>query len=104
MTVIKDEFKSKEISRYDLLPLSFLKKSCYTGSKGLFSYKLEKTEISTGDELDASVKTVLRAFCWKGPYAFNETEPEFIRHEDFSFDDKGIDEAIVYLNTMLKEL
>ncbi len=103
MTVIKDEFKSKEISRYDLLPLSFLKKTCYTGSKGNFSYKLEKNEISLGEDEASGTQTVLRAFCWTGPYAFDETAAELIRHEDFSFDDKGIDEAIVYLNAMLKE-
>ncbi|MDO4438458.1 MAG: hypothetical protein Q4B86_03305 [Eubacteriales bacterium] len=104
MTVIKDEFKSKEITRYDILPLSFLKKSSYTGSKGAFSYKFEKTEIDEGEEAEATKKTVLRVYFWKGYYAFSETASELIRHEDFSFDDKGIDEAIAYLNARLKEL
>lgn len=45
MSVIKDDMVSDVITRRDMLPLSFLKKSAYTGSKRSLNYKLEKTEV-----------------------------------------------------------
>lgn len=55
MSVIKDDMVSDKITRRDMLPLSFLKKSAYTGSKRSLNYKLEKTEKEVvQDEPDTS--------------------------------------------------
>ena len=55
MSVIKDDMVSDTITRRDMLPLSFLKKSAYTGSKRSLNYKLEKTEKEViQDESDTS--------------------------------------------------
>ena len=40
MTAIKDEYISDDIVRSDLLPISFLEKSPYTGSKGGLRFRL----------------------------------------------------------------
>lgn len=45
MPIILDEMMDPHITRRDMLPLSFLKMSSYTGSKRQLNYKLEKTEI-----------------------------------------------------------
>lgn len=54
MSVIKDDMVSDIITRRDMLPLSFLKKSAYTGSKRSLNYKLEKTEVETVPEAEAN--------------------------------------------------
>lgn len=46
MTVIKPEMINEHITRYDVLPLSFLKKSAYTGSKSGLRYRMEKTVVT----------------------------------------------------------
>ena len=45
MTAIKDEYISDEIVRSDLLPISFLEKSAYTGAKGGLRFRLEKISL-----------------------------------------------------------
>ena len=66
MTVIKPDMLTDRITRRDILPLSFLKKSAYTGSKRGLRYKMEKAETEAeiaeteeGTE-GGSSKTVLR--------------------------------------------
>ena len=56
MSVIKDDMVSDVITRRDMLPLSFLKKSAYTGSKRSLNYKLEKTEIEILPEHDENAE------------------------------------------------
>lgn len=96
MTVIKPEMISEWVTRKDLLPLSFLKKSAYTGSKRRMNYKLEKTEVMQ--------EAVLRVYAWKGPFSFDNTDPEQIVSADMEFSDAGIDAAVEYLNRLLPEL
>ena len=109
MSVIKPEMITKEITRHDVLPLSFLKKTSYTGSKRKLRYKMAKTEIEAetdkntlgeGEE-QPEKKTVLRCYVWDGPFAFDNTPEEEIRIRDFDFNDAGIDAAIDYLNEEL---
>lgn len=123
MAIITDEMISSTIVRKDMLPLSFLKKSAYTGSKRKLNYKLEKTEIElqaptpedTSEKTEAASKaepeqnteaapvkkTVLRIYWWTGPFSFDNTPPEEITSHDVEFSDAGIDEAISYLNEVL---
>ena len=125
MAVIKDDMITKNITRRDVLPLGFLKKSTYTGSKRAMNYKMAKTEVpvetaasETAAESNASagqtaaapetapepeMKTVLRVYVWPGPFAFDMTDAEKIEHQDFEFKDSGIDEALIYLNEKLTE-
>lgn len=134
MSVIKDAYKSREITRCDVLPLSFLKKSAYNGSKRMLCYRLEKTEIEVSEDsaseaagnakaagktdagtaaaaetsapkaAETVTKAVLRCKTWRGPYILSETPEEEIKTCDLPFSDEGIDEAIVYLNQRLSEL
>lgn len=120
MTVIKPEMITREITRHDVLPLSFLKKTAYTGSKRGIRYKMAKTEIEPGADNDAdkvenagtgedssdkaepAKRTVLRCYVWNGQFSYDNTPKEEIRGRDFEFDDSGIDAAIAYLNEELK--
>ena len=131
MTVIKPEMISDKVIRKDLLPLSFLKKSAYTGSKRKMNYKLEKTEIMPETEErqpeqnpnpeqkpspeqksipvqeqkpEQKPITVLRVYAWKGPLSFDNTDPGQMLSTDVEFSDAGIDAAIEYLNGLLPEL
>ena len=60
-----------EINKKDLLPLSFLQKSPYTGSFQGIRYRIEKQE--EGEEKSLLVYT------WPEPYAFSHT-PEMSRN------------------------
>ncbi|MDO4962208.1 MAG: hypothetical protein Q4E57_10250 [Eubacteriales bacterium] len=117
MPVILPEMINDQITRRDLLPLSFLKMSSYTGSKRKMNYKLEKTEVPVEAEVPAGteapagtetaapepeMKTVLRVYVWPGPFAFDNTEEEKIKQQDVEFSDAGIDNAIEILNKELK--
>ena len=123
MAIITEDMISDKIIRKDMLPLSFLKKSAYTGSKRSFNYKLEKTEIELPSKQDAegvagaengkdsadnvnvpSTETVLRVYWWTGLRCYDATPPEEITSHDVEFSDAGIDEAIAYLNEMLKKM
>lgn len=116
MAIITDDMINDRITRKDLLPLSFLKKSAYTGSKRRFNYKLEKKEAEltqdndTADNKDAEAetrepvtKTVLRVYWWIGLMSYDATASEDITINDFEFSDAGIDEAIAYLNEMMPD-
>ena len=123
MAIITDDMISERITRKDLLPLSFLKKSAYTGSKRNFNYKLEKTEIElpkveasengqseavpgtadTGAEAEPVKKTVLRVYWWLGLMSYDATPTEAITSFDTEFSDAGIEDAIAYLNDMMSE-
>lgn len=115
------------LNRFDVLPLSFLKKSPYTGSKGSLRFRLEKTELPETDaeardcplstllkgaeekknpegQEAPKTRTVLRCASWTTPFAFSETAPEDILISDFPFSDDGIEEALLTLNQKLKGL
>ena len=94
MSVIKDEFISEKITKYDLLPLGFLKKSPYTGSKGKLRYRIEMTEEGEGDQK----KRFLRVNTWTTPFAFDHTPEEERTVSDFAFSEQGLEEIIEYLN------
>lgn len=128
MSVIKEAYLSRAVTRADLLPLSFLKKSAYTGAKGQLRYKLEKKSVpevcpdADGGQLDAvkaaeqeaekansaeteeaekpelPVRTVLRCLVWETPYSLDETPDKEVRVFDFPFSDAGIDAAAACLD------
>lgn len=107
MPIILDEMMDTHITRRDMLPLSFLKMSSYTGSKRQLRYKLEKTEVEVPAMKSAAEPekiTVLRIYTWIGPFAFDVTPAEEMQTHDVEFSDTGIDEAIEYLNECLDKL
>lgn len=100
MTVIKEEFISKSITRHDILPLSFLKKSAYTGSKGGLRFRMEKKDPEEGTEGER----VLVCSLWPEPFAYGETDETQIRQKSFAFSDQGIEEALAWMNEALLEV
>ncbi len=115
MSVIKPEMITREITRHDILPMSFLKKSAYTGSKRGLRYRMAKTEIEkpASEEVNASSSeaeekpetvTVLRFWTWSSKLSFDNTPDEEFHIKDFEFSDAGIVEGLKFLNTELKEL
>lgn len=106
MTVIKPDYISEEITIHDVLPLSFLKKSVYTGSKGGMRFRMEKAEVPEAQEETAApveeaavpTKTVLLVSVWPEPYAYAKTESGLIKTAQFAFSKEGIDGAILWLN------
>lgn len=99
MTVIHKELISREITRHDILPLSFLKKSPYTGSKGGMRFRMEKAE--EGEE--EKKQTVLLCSVWPEPFAYEETDPEKIVRKSFAFSDPGIEDSILWLNEEMEK-
>lgn len=95
--VITDEMKKKEINKSDLLPLSFLSLSPYTGSKRGIRFRLEKVDIDK-DNKNPEEKALLRCYAWRGKMSFSNTPPSKIMYKDVEFSDKGIEEALSYLN------
>ena len=94
MSVIKEEFINKKITRFDLLPIGFLKKSPYTGSKGKLRYRIEKIE----EGEDPDIRKYLLVSTWTTPFAYDLTPEEEITKEKFDFSDAEIDKIIEYLN------
>ena len=84
-----------EINKKDLLPLSFLQKSPYTGSFRGIRYRIEKQE--EGEEKSLLVYT------WPEPYAFSHTPEEEKEKKSFSFSEKGLEEIRLYLSSLGNE-
>ena len=84
-----------EINKKDLLPLSFLKKSPYTGSFQGIRYRIEKQE--GGD-----CKSLL-VYTWPEPYAFSHTPEEEKEKKSFPFSEKGLEEIRLYLSSLGNE-
>ena len=82
---------------HDLLPLGFLKKSPYTGSKGIMRYRIEKKEEEEGD----NVRRSLLLSVWKTPFAFDKTPKEDIKASEHPFSEDGLKEIIEVLNSNL---
>jgi len=84
-----------EIDKKDLLPLSFLKKSPYTGSFQGIRYRIEKQE-------EGECKSLL-VYTWPEPYAFSHTPEEEKEKKSFSFSEKGLEEIRLYLSSLGNE-
>ena len=84
-----------EINKKDLLPLSFLQKSPYTGSFRGIRYRIERQE--EGEEKSLLVYT------WPEPYAFSHTPEEEKEKKSFPFSEKGLEEIRLYLSSLGNE-
>lgn len=78
------------IEKSDILPMSFLKKSPFTGSFQGMRYRLEKA--------GADNEECLRVILWEGPYSFDATLEEKKESREFAFSDDGICEALDWMN------
>lgn len=99
MSVIKEEFTQDRITRIDLLPLSFLKKSAYTGSRGMLRYRIARTEEGEGEE---KVKK-LRVWHWITPFAFDKTPEEEFSITDYPFSEDALDQIAGDLDVVYQE-
>ncbi|WP_456089729.1 hypothetical protein [Oribacterium parvum] len=84
-----------EINKKDLLPLSFLQKSPYTGSFQGIRYRIEKQE-------EGECKLLL-VYTWPEPYAFSHTPEEEKEKKSFPFSEKGLEEIRLYLSSLGNE-
>ena len=84
-----------EINKKDLLPLSFLQKSPYTGSFQGIRYRIEKQE-------EGECKLLL-VYTWPEPYAFSHTPEEEKEKKSFPFSEKGLEEIRQYLSSLGNE-
>ena len=84
-----------EINKKDLLPLSFLKKSPYTGSFQGIRYRIEKQEEGEGKSL--------LVYTWPEPYAFSHTPEEAKEKKSFPFYEERLEEILLYLSSLGKE-
>ena len=90
------------VKEEDILNFNFfVYKGILTGSSKDFRYRIKKDAVKKGEEEE---ETVLRVWCWKGLYCFEKTPEEEIRVKDFSFDEEGRKQAILWLNEMEKEI
>lgn len=92
MTVIKESYLSKNIERSDLLPLSFLDMSPYTGSKRGIRFRIEKQTSEDGEKS-------LLCSCWRGPFAYGHTDSSEMTRRSFAFSEEGLSEIVSWLNT-----
>lgn len=84
------------VKEEDILNFNFFAyKGIFTGSSKDFRYRIKKDTVQNGEE-----ENVLRAWCWKGLYCFEKTPKEEIKVKDFSFDEEGRKQAIVWLCEM----
>ena len=84
-----------EIDKKDILPLSFLKKSPYTGSFQGIRYRIEKQE-------EGECKSLL-VYTWPEPYAFSHTPEEENEKKSFPFSEEGLEEIRLYLSSLGNE-
>ncbi len=99
-----------EVRKADLMPISFLRMSVYTGSLLGMRYRMEKMEKETdlaagvlreagnSEETEKHGETRLLVSVWKGPYAYPKMEESDFRRRDFPFTPEGIEEARRWLN------
>ena len=92
MTVIKPEMLADKITRSDLLPLSFIAMTPYTGSRDRLRDRIEKTR-----EGQMKVST------WFGPNSYDNTEEDLITVREFDFSEEAVEEILVYLNRLHDE-
>lgn len=77
---------------YDsFMPLAFLKKEAFHGSRKGMRYRVAKGENSTGE-------AVLTVCIWPEPYCFEKTEEDKKQYRDFNLSEEGRKQAIDWLN------
>lgn len=81
----------EKISLKGMVSIPFLKKERFTGSKKPMRYFLQKEE----DQLKVTV--------YPGPYCIEATPEEVMEHEYFEFSEKGLEDAVEWLNKMYQE-
>ena len=83
------------LKRSDVLSISYLKKTTFSGSyQGMrFLLKMEK-----GEEC-----TALRVSCWEEPYSYGATKDEDRTEAEFEFSEDGIKKAVDWLNDIWRE-
>ncbi|MDT3845259.1 MAG: hypothetical protein LIV11_11975 [Bacillota bacterium] len=86
------------IERDDVMPISFLKLEKFTGSYQGMRYRMEKAVVTVEEGEDAKEETVLRVVQWPEPFAYDFTSDDQKKSETFSFDEKGIEDGIAWLN------
>lgn len=97
MSVIKEEYINDKVTMHDLLPLGFLKKSPYTGSKGSLRFRIEKKEEGEGGD----VRKFLLLSLWKTPFAYDKTPAGEMTLSEHPFSNDGLNEIIEVLNSNL---
>ena len=88
------------------ISLNYIKKSPLPGSDKGLRYMLRSEERKPeagnegqeGGEEQKPVK-VMAVYAWPEPLCFAKTDPELIKSRDFSLNDKGLEEAIEWLNS-----
>lgn len=83
------------LTKEDLLPLEYLKKTEYTGSHEGMRYRLEAVSDEEGKKLYGSV--------WPEPFNYFKTPDEQKKHETFDFSEDGITDAVAWFNDRLFE-
>lgn len=78
------------IERKDILPMSFLQKSAFTGSYQGMRYRLEKVSGDGGERLSVCI--------WPEPYNYAVTPEEQKERREFPFSEEGVVEATGWLN------
>ena len=87
----------KMVKEEDILNFNFFAyKGIFTGSSKEFRYRIKKDSVQNGEQEE----NVLRTWCWRGIYCFEKTPEEEIQVKDFSFDEEGRKQAILWLNEM----
>ncbi|MEY8336759.1 hypothetical protein AALB16_01840 [Lachnospiraceae bacterium 62-35] len=83
------------------IALPLLKKSAFTGSYKGMRYRLKKEMLAAAD--GDREREWIRAVIWPEPYAFSATPEEQKEWTDFEFSDRGLLEAVEWLNRMYEE-
>lgn len=99
------------IQRSDILSISFLKKSVFTGSFQGMRYRLEKVEADEAETDEAKAGKAegaegaesLRAIIWEGPYSYEVVAAEQKESLEFPFSEEGICEAVEWMNRKWQE-
>ena len=86
------------LDRSQFMPIVYLKKAKFTGSyKGMRS-RMEKASRPAESGGAGEEETILTVSAWPEPLSFDATPKNQILQEGFSFDEKGIESGIQWLN------
>ena len=83
------------LTRQQLFPLNYYKKTKFNGSMGKMNLRLEKAERETGD---GEKETLFTGTVWKGPYCYDASDKETFVTEEFPFTEEGICAAADWFN------
>ena len=84
------------IQREDILSMEFLKKTEFTGCHRGMRYRLEGVSGGDGEKR-------LRCTVWPEPFSFGVTPEEKKQSAEFDFEEKGVEEAVAWMNVRLCE-